>query len=62
MLVVFCTLEIIAFYANVLTMVVFLMYIMCRGVCGKKDYAANKDRYRFDALEYYKVDVTWLSF
>lgn len=29
---------------------------------GMKDYEANKERYKFDALDYYKIDTMWLSF
>lgn len=40
----------------------FLLYIQLRGQFGYKKYLANKDRYKFDALQYYKDDVQWLSF
>jgi hypothetical protein len=43
-------------------MVIFLLYISCRGAMGKKNFKANEERYKFDALEYYKFDVMWLSF
>ena len=54
--------EILTFYAQIVTMVIFLLYIMCRGAAGNKNYEDNKERYKFDALEYYKIDVQWLSF
>ena len=55
-------LEILTFYTQIFTMVIFLLYIMCRGAIGKKDYKANEQRYKFDAIEYYKIDIMWLSF
>ena len=58
----FMLLEIITYYTQVFSMVIYLSYIMIRGMLGLKNYAANKCRYKFDALEYYKIDVTWLSF
>jgi hypothetical protein len=50
------------FYAQILTMVIFLMYIMCRGDMGYKNFEANKERYKFDAIVHYKDDIYWLSF
>lgn len=58
----FMMLEILTFYTQIFTMVIFLLYIMCRGAIGKKDYKANEQRYKFDAIEYYKIDIMWLSF
>lgn len=58
----FILIEILNFYAQVFTMIVWLVYIQIRGFCGGKNYMANKNRYKYDALEYYKDDVQWLSF
>ena len=33
--------EILTFYTQILTMVVFLFYIMIRGILGKKEYEPN---------------------
>ena len=58
----FLQIEVVSFYAQVATMSFFLLWITFRGQCGYKNYKANKNRYKFDALQYYKDDVQWLSF
>lgn len=58
----FLFIEVIVFYALVLTVMIFLIYIQIRGVLGKKIYEANTNRFKFDAIDYYKIDIDWLSF
>lgn len=58
----FLSVEIVTYYAQVFNMVFFLLWIQIRGQFGFKNYIANKDRYKYDALQYYKDDVQWLSF
>lgn len=38
------------------------MFIQCRGIAGGKNLLANKQRYKYDAIEYYEIDIDWLSF
>lgn len=58
----FLTIEILTFYGQVFNIVIYLLYIQLRGQFGFKNYKANKDRYKFDALTYYQDDVQWQSF
>lgn len=54
--------EVITFYGQIMNMVLFLVYVTLRGQFGYKNYLANKDRFKFDAIQYYKDDIQWLSF
>lgn len=58
----YLVLEMITFYAQIVTMILFILYIQCRGLCGKKDYHANLNRYKHDLLDYYTMDIHYLSF
>lgn len=58
----FVSVEIASYYAHIFNMMLFLLYIQLRGQLGFKNYQANKERYKYDALQYYKADITWLSF
>lgn len=33
-----------------------------RGICGYKKNYENRNRYKFDALDYYEIDIEWCSF
>jgi len=58
----FIAIEIMSYYGQIINMVLFLLYVTLRGQFGYKNYEANKERYKYDALQYYKDDVQWLSF
>jgi len=55
-------LEVTAFYLYLASAAVFLFYIQARGIMGKSNKQANKNRYKQDALEYYNVDIDWFAF
>lgn len=54
--------EICAFYLYMLAAIVFLTYIQIRGTLGKTDRKLNSDRWKFDALDYYDLDIDWFAF
>lgn len=54
--------ELFIFYSLFFNAAIFLAYIQCRGMCGKKDTHHNRHRYKFDALDYYEIDIEWCSF
>lgn len=58
----FMVIEVILFYALIMTTIAFLGYIQVRGMLGRKDYENNRNRYKFDALDYYEADINWLQF
>ena len=50
------------FYGRVFNTVLFLFYIGLRGVFGYKDDEANGERFKYDALDYYELDISWLGY
>lgn len=54
--------EISAFYLYMLAAIVFLAYIQIRGALGKTDRKLNAERWKFDALDYYDLDIDWFAF
>lgn len=55
-------LELFVFYSLIFNSVLFLSWIQLRGTMGKKNKKDNSNRYKFDALDYYVVDIEWCSF
>lgn len=54
--------ELFVFYSLFVNAVVFIAYISCRGMCGRKKIHENRNRFKFDALDYYETDIEWCSF
>jgi len=54
--------ELYVFYAHIIGFIIFLNYIQVRGMFGYKDDYHNANRYKFDALDYYEIDVQWFQF
>lgn len=54
--------ELYIFYSLSLTATFFLAFIQIRGFVGKKRVDENRNRYKFDAIDYYEIDIEWLSF
>lgn len=55
-------LELFVFYSLIVNAAVFLAYIQFRGALGYKKCEENANRYKFDALDYYGIDIEWCSF
>jgi len=55
-------LEICAFYFYIVSAIIYLLYIQCRGSIGNTDRNLIAYRYKFDALEYYYRDIDWFAF
>ena len=54
--------ELFIFYSYICNAILFLFYIQMRGLLGYMDEYANVNRYVFDALDYYEIDLEWTSF
>lgn len=54
--------EVLVFYGRIFNSVIFLFYIQLRGQFGFKDDEENEDRFKYDALDYYEVDINWTSY
>lgn len=57
-------LEIYSFFLYVATAVLYLFYISVKGMLGlaNRDEIKHQERSKFDALEFYRVDIDWLAF
>ena len=54
--------ELFMFYSLQINAAIFLAYIQFRGIFGKKLPQENRNRFKFDALDYYENDIEWSSF
>ena len=54
--------ELYIFYSLAVAASLFMFFIQIRGFLGKKNLDANKNRYKFDVLDYYEIDIEWLTF
>lgn len=54
--------EILASYSYILSAMLYLAYISLKGMFKNDQQYTREDRYKFDALEYYSVDVDWFAF
>lgn len=55
-------LEVFVFYGRIFNSVLFLLYIQLRGFLGYTDHVEKEDRFKFDALDYYEIDINWSCF
>ena len=54
--------ELFIFYSLQVNAGMFLAYIQMRGIFGYKKNHENRNRFKFDALDYYEIDIEWSSF
>lgn len=54
--------ELFIFYSLQINAGMFLAYIQMRGTLGYKKNHENRNRFKFDALDYYEIDIEWCSF
>ncbi len=54
--------ETVIFYGLTINAAIFLAFIQIRGILGYKSRYLNKNRFKYDALDYYENDIEWLSF
>lgn len=52
----------LTFYGRIFNSTLFLFYISLRGAFGYKDDEANEERFKFDTLDYYELDINWTSY
>lgn len=58
----FMVIEVLLFYSLIAATIAFLVYIQIRGMLGYKNYEDNKNRFKYDALDYYETDIIWFQF
>lgn len=58
----FMIIEVTVFYSLIISTILFLLFIQCRGVLGFKNYEMNRHRFIYDALDYYESDIIWVQF
>ena len=49
-------------YLSILSGIIYLLYISLRGALGLTLQHTKGDRYKFDAIDFYMVDLAWFSF
>ena len=56
--------EMLIYFFQMFNVAIFLLYITIRGESGRTDAKEKeiKRRCTFDAIEYYQIDIEWLSF
>jgi hypothetical protein len=54
--------EVLALYLTIFSTIVFLFKTQIRGLLGYTIMNSKTERFKFDALEYYKMDVDWFGF
>jgi len=54
--------EIMGFYFYLISASIFLFWITIKGSCGWSNPEFKKDRFKYDALEYYETDIDWFAF
>ena len=55
------SIEIIAQYLYIFSSMIYLFKISFRGIFGYND-DGKQERYKYDAIEYYKFDLDWFAF
>jgi hypothetical protein len=56
------TIETCTLYLYVVSAAVYLAYISIRGLLGLTTQESKRERYKYDAIEYYKLDMDWFAF
>jgi len=54
--------EIWGFYFYLISATIYLFWVTIRGSCGYSERESSKDRYKYDALDYYETDIDWFAF
>ena len=56
------TIEVLSLYLYIMSAMVFLLRIQIKGLRGQTLPEHKKDRFKYDAIEYYKLDMDWFAF
>ena len=56
------TIETCTLYLYIVSASIYLAIISCRGLRGITTLESKRERYKFDAIEYYKLDMDWFAF
>lgn len=54
--------EVLMFYGRIFNTALFIFYIQVRGSFGLKDDELNESRFKYDALDYYEIDLNWTCY
>ena len=56
------TIEVLSLYLYIMSAMVFLLRIQIKGLRGQTLPEHKKDRFKYDAIEYYKQEMDWFAF
>ena len=56
------TIETCTLYLYIISASIYLAIISFRGLRGITTLESKRERYKFDAIEYYKLDMDWFAF
>ena len=54
--------EVLSLYLTIFSTVIFLFKTQMRGLLGWTIQNSKTERFKFDAIEYYKTDIDWFGF
>jgi hypothetical protein len=54
--------EVLALYVTILSTILFLFKKQTMGLLGLTIQNSKTERYKFDAIDYYKMDIDWFGF
>jgi hypothetical protein len=54
--------EVLTLYFTIISTIMFLFKIQMRGLLGFTIQSSKTERFKFDAIEYYKMDIDWFGF
>jgi hypothetical protein len=56
------TVEVLSLYLYIMSAMVFLFRVQIKGLTWQTLPEHKKDRYKYDAIEYYKQEMDWFAF
>lgn len=56
------TIECVTLYLYIISAMIYLFNTSMKGLRGITTLEGKKDRFKYDAIEYYKLDIDWFAF
>jgi hypothetical protein len=56
------TVEVLTLYLYIISAAIYLAKISIRGLRGVTTLESKRERFKYDAIEYYKLDMDWFAF